>query len=125
MPVFGVLFFEATKSPFIDRNQGTRDQQKTTRRVGVGYSRKLTPSTLMMFILYTSFVRWEKKKQSQQHKKVQGFGIRHPGLDWRGLNHSSGQFLENPLINFQQDLPSNSNSITPGVAVSSKPTGCI
>ena len=84
LPVFGVLFFEATKSPFIDRNQGTKDQQKTTRRVGVGCSRKLTeentPSTLMMFILFTSFFKIWKKNQSPQHKlKFRDFDmIRHP-----------------------------------------------
>ena len=105
LPVFGVLFFEATKSPFIDRNQGTRDQQRTTRRVGVGCSRKLTeehiPSTLMMFILFTSFFRFEKKNNPSNTKKVQGFGIRHPGWDWRGgWTIPLCQFLEHPLIIF-------------------------
>ena len=61
--------------PFISiAIKGPRDQQKTTRRVGVGYSRKLTLSTLMMFILFTSFLRFEKK-QSQQQKKFRDSGF--------------------------------------------------
>ena len=110
----------------IHRSQ-SRDQgpTKNTRRVGVGCSRKLTeentPSTLMMFILFTSFFKIWKKNQSPQHKlKFRDFDmIRHPSVgNWRGgLDH----FLEHPLIFFfQQDLPSNSNSITPWVAVAEK-----
>ena len=99
LPVFGVLFFEATKSPFIDRNQGTRDQQKTTRRVGVGYSRKLTLSTLMMFILFTSFFRFEKKtipatqKSSGIRDSTSSFGLaRFEPFLWPILGKSPHKF---------------------------------
>lgn len=101
--MFGVLFFEATKSPFIDRNQRTRDQQKTTRRVGVGYSRKLTeehiPSTLMMFILFTSFFRFEKKtipatqKSSGIRDSTSSFGLaRFEPFLWPILGKSPHKF---------------------------------
>lgn len=106
--MFGVLFFEATKSPFIDRNQGTRDQQRTTRRVGVGYSRKLTLSTLMMFILFTSFFRFEKKtipatqKSSGIRDSTSRFGLaRFEPFLWPILGKSPHNFFNKIYLQTQ------------------------